>query len=212
MNLAEINLSDLNDLDFKESGSWPLPGRIVAVTLIFIAVIAAGYWFLISDNIDQLHQAERKEITLRQQFESKQAQAANLDAYKKQLADMRTSFGAMLRQLPGETEMDSLLQDVSQTAQSNGLKQDLFKPEAEVDKDFYAEKPIQIKVEGNYHQFAKFVSDVAALPRIVTLHNVQIEPKDKTGRGSDELVMQLTAKTYRYLDEVEKQQQEVAKK
>ena len=142
-----------------------------------------------------------KEVKLKADFESKALQAANLDIYKKQLDDMQTSFGTMLRQLPGQTEIPSLLQDISQAAQVDGLKQDLFRPGGEAPKDFYSEKPIELILEGGYHQFGKFVSDVATLPRIVTLHNISIKPA--SGPGTDNLIMTLTAKTYRYLEDNE---------
>ena len=200
--LKNINLNELRNLDFKNTGGWPLPARIIALTVIFVVVVAAGYYFWLSSNIQQLGQAQQQEVTLKQQFEQKAAEAANLDIYKQQLEEMKKSFGTMLRQLPGRTEIPSLLQDISQTAQVDGLKQDLFKPNDEVKKDFYAEKPIEITVEGSYHQFGRFVSDVAALPRIVTVHDVTIKPQANDTIGAN-LVMTLTAKTYRYLEDSE---------
>lgn len=201
MNLNDLNkkFQELQNLDPKNIGSWPLFARILTLIIIFVVVVGAGYWFVIRDQQAQLATDEAKEISLKKEFEGKAAQAANLAIYKKQLDEMTKSFGTMLRQLPGQTEIPSLLQDISQTAQVDGLKQNLFQPENEIRKDFYAEKPIRIIVEGNYHQFGKFVSDVAALPRIVTVHDIDIKPQGADGKG-DNLVMTLTAKTYRYLE------------
>jgi len=197
--LKNLNINDLRSLDPKNMGSWPLPMRIVVLIALYGAILLGGYFFLISDLRDQYGQLQDKEASLKSDFESKALQAANLDIYKKQLEDMQTSFGTMLSQLPGQTEIPSLLQDISQTAQVDGLKQDLFRPGSEAPKDFYSEKPIDLTLEGNYHQFGKFVSDVATLPRIVTLHNINIRPAN--GTGNDNLVMTLTAKTYRYLED-----------
>lgn len=202
MNLADLKNFDLNDLrnlDFKNPGGWPLPARVIAYVAVFIVVVFIGYYFWLSSDKQQLDQAQQQETVLKQQFEQKAAEAANLNIYKAQLVQMRRSFGTMLRQLPGRTEIPSLLQDISQTAQIDGLKQNLFKPENEIKKDFYAEKPIQIQVEGTYPQFGKFVSDIAALPRIVTVHDISIKPRGNDTTGT-KLVMILTAKTYRYLE------------
>ncbi|MGH8282437.1 MAG: type 4a pilus biogenesis protein PilO [Gammaproteobacteria bacterium] len=200
--LRNIDLNELRNLDFRNPGSWPPIVRGITYILIFIVVIAIGYYFLLSGDKQQLDQAQQQEVTLKQQFEQKAGEAANLDVYKEQLEQMKRSFGTMLRQLPGKTEIPNLLQDISQTAQIDGLKQDLFKPENEVKKDFYAEKPIQIQLEGTYHQFGKFVSDIAALPRIVTVHDISIKPQGNSAGGAP-LVMTLTAKTYRYLEDNE---------
>ncbi len=205
MNLADLRNFDFNDLrnlDFKNPGGWPLSARVIAYVAVFIAVVFIGYYFWLSNDKQQLDQAQQQETVLKQQFEQKAAEAANLNIYKAQLEQMRRSFGTMLRQLPGRTEIPSLLQDISQTAQIDGLKQNLFKPENEIKKDFYAEKPIQIQVEGTYPQFGKFVSDVAALPRIVTVHDISIKPQGNDTTGT-KLVMILTAKTYRYLENSE---------
>ncbi|HEX6549712.1 MAG TPA: type 4a pilus biogenesis protein PilO [Gammaproteobacteria bacterium] len=204
MTLDDLNkkFQELQNLDPKNIGSWPLFARILTLVVVFIVVVGAGYWFLIRDQQAQLADDAKKEITLKQEFEQKAAKAANLEIYKKQLEEMTKSFGTMLRQLPGQTEIPSLLQDISQTAQVDGLKQDLFQPENEVRKDFYAEKPIRIIVEGSYHEFGKFVSDVAALPRIVTVHDIDIRPQSGDTKG-DNLIMTLTAKTYRYLEDAQ---------
>ena len=199
--LKNLNLNDLRSLDPKNMGSWPLPMRIVVLIVVYGVILGGGYFGLISGQRDDYNERENKEATLKQDFESKALQAANLDVFKKQLDDMQNSFGTMLRQLPGQTEIPSLLQDISQAAQVDGLKQDLFRPGGEAPKDFYSEKPIDLVLEGSYHQFGKFVSDVATLPRIVTLHNINIHPQ--SGTGNDILIMTLTAKTYRYLEDDE---------
>jgi type IV pilus assembly protein PilO len=198
LNFELADLQKINDLDFKQTGNWPLPGKIALCAVIFIAIVGADYWFIVKDQYTQLDSVRQQEPKLKQEFEFKSAKAANLDAYRKQLKEMQASFGTLLRQLPGKTEVDSLLRDISQTAQSDGLEQNLFQPQSEVKKDFYAEKPIRMQVTGSFHQLAKFVSDVAALPRIVTLHNISIKP---AGKNSDVLVMNLTAKIYRYLEQ-----------
>ncbi len=194
-----MNLSDLKglDLDVNNAGNWPWPVKGVAIALVAVAVLFAGYWFDLSTQWAGLQQARQKETSLKQVFEFKQRKAVNLKAYEKQLAEMRKSFGTLLRQLPSKTEVPELLVDISQTGLASGLEFRLFKPKAEIRKDFYAELPIRIEVTGTYHQFGKFVSGVAALSRIVTLHNISIKPQGKGGR----LVMDLTAKTYRYLEE-----------
>ncbi|HET6655518.1 MAG TPA: type 4a pilus biogenesis protein PilO [Gammaproteobacteria bacterium] len=199
LNNLNFDLQAINDLDFREAGNWPVAGKATLIALIFAVIVGAGYWFTIRDKIDQLHTARQQEVTLKDQYEAKAHKAANLDALKAQLAEMQTSFGTLLRQLPSQTEVDSLLRDISQTAQVDGLEQKLFQPQSENKKDFYAEKPIHMVVTGGFHDLAKFVSDVAALPRIVTLHEINIKPVGKN--ESDELSMSLTAKIYRYLDQ-----------
>lgn len=193
-----MDLSGLNELDFSEAGDWPIAIKAIAVALFCATLVGGGYWFLTKDKLTQLDQLKSQEPQLKTTFEIKQAKAANLDAYKKQMKGMRTSFGAMLRQLPSETEVADLLVDVSQTGLASGLEFELFKPGAEVPADFYAELPIQMRVIGNYHQFGEFVSKVAALPRIVTLHDFSVTRKDKS---TGKLVMNITAKTYHYFDE-----------
>ena len=200
-----LDLNRINELDFNNIHSWPLPARIFVIMLVAVAVIFLGYWFDVKDQQEQLKKVERKEQELKSQFENKAAKAANLEAYKQQLEEMRRSFGTMLRQLPNKTEVAELLVDVSQTGLASGLEFELFKPEAEIPKDFYAELPISIRVRGSYHEFGSFVSGVAALPRIVTIHNIGIAPGKDGQNGQNELVMELTAKTYRYLDEDEEE-------
>ena len=193
-----MNLSDLNELDINNIASWPLPARIFVVAVVFVGVLGLGYWLDIKDQRINLEKVEAKETELRQTFEVKAKKAANLAAYEQQLEEMRESFGAMLRQLPNKTEVAELLVDISQTGLASGLEFELFKPQAEVPKEFYAELPISIRVKGDYHAFGNFISGVAALPRIVTVHDVNVAP-NKDG----ELTMDLLAKTYRYMEDDE---------
>ncbi len=196
MNLLE----QLKTLDPKDVGRWPLPVRAFFIALVFLVVTGlAWYLFVWDQDRPVLLKAEAEEQDLRQQFDTKQQRAANLDAYRAQLADMEKSFGAMLRQLPGKTEVPSLLVDISQTGLAAGLDEKLFQPSSEQSKGFYAELPIKIRLVGNYHQFGAFVSGIAALPRIVTLHDIDIHPLEKG--GFDNLTMELTAKTYRYIED-----------
>jgi type IV pilus assembly protein PilO len=193
-------IDDLRALDTNDPGRWPLPFRIVGVAIAFVAVIAFGvYFFVWSSDKPVLDRAKREEAELRAAFEDRQRKAANFDAYRTQLAEIERDFGAMLRQLPGKTEVPSLLVDISQTGLGAGLEEKLFQPTGEVQKDFYAELPIKLRYTGTYHELGKFVSGIAALPRIVTLHDLDIKPADKDSTSS--LTLDVTAKTYRYLDE-----------
>ena len=208
---------DLNDLDFNNAGSWPLPVKLIAILAVCAAVGFAGYWFDTKEQISVLERAKSKEDELKKEFETKQAVAANLEAYRKQMKDMEKSFGALLLQLPSKTEVAELLVDVSREGLKAGLEFELFKPGAEIVKDFYAEYPINIRVVGTYHQFGNFASGIAALPRIVTLHNLAIshqkKSKGQTGSGSEAtLIMDATANTYRYLDQDELDAKRKAKK
>jgi type IV pilus assembly protein PilO len=190
----------LNDPEsIKKIGAAPLPIRIGALIFLAAAILAVGYLRIIKPQLEEIASLEQKEVELKQTFDKQQRKAANLEAYQEQLAEMKRSFGAMLRQLPNKTEVESLLVDLSQTSAANGLKVDFFKPTGAVTKEFYAEYPISLRVVGTYHELGKFVSDVAALPRIVTLHNISIKPAGKDAPG--ELVMEMTAKTYHYLSE-----------
>jgi len=193
-------VDELRNLDVNDVGRWPLIFRASVIFIVFLAVVGAGVWFtIIKDRLPALQRAQDDESTLRVTFENKQRKAANYDAYKAQLAQIEQSFGTMLRQLPGETEIPSLIVDVSQTGLASGLQEKLFQPQPEIPRDFYAEKPIKIRLSGGYHEIANFVSGVAALPRIVTLHNINITPE---GQDSfDQLSLEVTAQTYRYLDE-----------
>jgi type IV pilus assembly protein PilO len=190
---------ELDQLDLADVARWPAAARAVVILFLMGGVIFLGYWFHTKDQLLELDQAEQQELDLRVIFEKKAQQAANLEAYEKQLEEMRESFGAMLRQLPNKTEVADLLVDVSQTGLASGLEFELFQPQAENPREFYAELPISIRVIGEYHEFGNFVSGVAALPRIVTLHNVNI---NRT--SSNMLSMDLTAKTYRYLENEER--------
>lgn len=205
MNLRDLNemdvgelLDSIRNLDPNNIGSWPLPARLAVFLLLFAGLLFGGYHFVIKDLQTELEKAQAREPELKQEFETKQKRAANLNAYKAQLEEMRRSFGNMLRQLPSEAEVDDLVVDISQTVSANGLEQHLLEPKAEIQKDFYAELPYKIRVTGTYHEFGLFASDVAALPRIVTLHNIEI---GKTGSGSKQLEMTLVAKTYRYIEQ-----------
>jgi len=193
-------LEELKSLDVNDVGRWPFLFRIAVIIIVFGAVTATGVWFtIVKDKAPQLQRAQQDEETLRVTFENKQRKAANYDAYKDQLSEIEQSFGTMLRQLPGETEIPSLIVDISQTGLAAGLQEKLFEPQGEVPRDFYAEKPIKIRLSGGYHEIANFVSGIAALPRIVTLHDINITPEDQ--ETFDRLSIEVTAKTYRYLDE-----------
>jgi type IV pilus assembly protein PilO len=194
-------IDQLRTLDPRDVGRWPLAVRGFFVLLIFLVCSAfAWYMFVWNDDRPVLQKAEADELDLRGQFENKQQRAANLEAYKAQLGEMERSFGAMLRQLPGKTEVPNLLVDISQTGLGAGLQEKLFQPAGEQSKGFYAELPIRIRLVGNYHEFGTFVSGIAALPRIVTLHDIQITPATGTS-GYDSLIMDVTAKTYRYIED-----------
>ena len=193
-------VDELRSLDTSDPGRWPLPIRAGAVAIVFAAAVAMGiYVLVINQEMPGLRAAERQEVDLRAQFEDRQRKAANFDAYRAQLAEIERDFGAMLRQLPGKTEVPSLLVDISQTGLGAGLEEQTFTPMGEIQKDFYAELPIKLRYTGSYHELGNFVSGIAALPRIVTLHDISIRPVN--GANPDELVLDVTAKTYRYLDE-----------
>lgn len=193
-----MNLEELNKLDFKTVADWPLGAKLGLLGVLFVLVVAAGWWFLWSPALTSLNESKAREDELKSTYVTKKGQAINLEAYKKQLADIQESFGALLKQLPNKQEMDALVTDVNQAGLGRGLQFDLFRPEAEIRKDFYAELPIRINVTGTYHDIAAFTSDVAKLSRIVTIHNISLLP----AKGND-LVMEAVAKTYRYLDEDE---------
>jgi type IV pilus assembly protein PilO len=203
MNRLVAFFQQLRGLDFNDIGRWPWVFHVFFIGLFWVLVSGAGYYFFVhKPQMPLLERAEREEQELRDSFEEKQRKAANFDRYKQQLAEIERSFGTMLRQLPGKTEIPSLLVDISQTGLGAGLQEELFQPMDEVRRDFYAEKPIKIRLKGAYHEFGRFVSDIAALPRIVTLHDIEIGPATKDA-VPDQLVLNVTAKTYRYLDEDE---------
>jgi len=197
--LEDLNELDVNDL--KRIGTAPTIVKVILIAVLCVLVAVAGYFIVTTPKLEELEKAEKEELNLKATFDEKAAKAANLDAYKQQLDEMRQSFGALLRQLPNKTEIETLLTDISQTGISSGLDIELFKPEGLIPKDFYAEYPIKLKVTGRYHEFAQFVSGVAALPRIVTLKNIVILPAGKD--AGVKLSMELTAVTYQYLDEDE---------
>ncbi len=204
MDLSKLNEIDFNDIDvndIKKIGSAPTAVKIILIVVVCLLVGGAGIFFDTMKQLDELEQVEKKEVSLKKTFDQKQSKAANLEAYSQQLEEMKESFGALLRQLPNKTEIESLLTDISQTGIASGLEIDYFKPEGLSPKEFYAEFPIKLKVTGRYHQFGKFVSGVAALPRIVTLRDIKIKHPEKTTGVI--LEMEVTAVTYQYLDENE---------
>jgi type IV pilus assembly protein PilO len=201
-------IDQLRTLDPKDVGRWPFVFRAIAVGMVFVLVAVGGtYYFAWRTKIPQLEQVERQEQDLRATFESRQMLAANLDAYKAQLVEVEQTFGAMLRQLPGETEVPSLLVDISQTGLAAGLEERLFQPMGEISREAYSELPIRMQVVGTYHELGNFVSGIVALPRIVTLHDITLRPEPQRAGAAGatapggRLVMDLTAKTYRYLED-----------
>ena len=201
---------DLRSLDRNNIGGWPKSVKTFFTVLLFLVIILVGWYVVISDQQDQLQTLAGKEEQLKKEFSEKQAKSVNLEALQQQLDEMKDMLRQLLRQLPSKTEMPELLVDVSQTALSAGLQQELFQPGTEIPKDFYAEKPIQLKMIGTYHQFGAFISGVASLPRVVilTMHDVSLTPLNPPGKGAEPasnqlLVLQGTVKTYRYLDDSE---------
>ena len=192
------------DLDPNNIGNWPGPLKGVVILILCAALLGAGYWFDTKDQLVTLETSQKKEVELKRVFEIKQRKAANLEPLREQLKEMKESFGNLLRLLPNKTEIEGLLVDISQSGLSAGLEFELFKPSAEQVAEFYAIQPIAIRVTGTYHEFGNFVSSVASLPRIVTQHDINMAPK-KSGviGGNEELVMNMVAKTYRYLEEEE---------
>ncbi|HTC26160.1 type 4a pilus biogenesis protein PilO [Dyella sp.] len=203
-------LDDLKNLDRNNIGGWPKSVKNFFKVLLFVVIVLAGWYFIINPQQDTLQNLASKEEQLKKEFSEKQAKSVNLEALQQQLDEMKDMLRQLLRQLPSRTEMPELLVDVSQTALSAGLQQELFQPGVEVPKDFYAEKPIQLKMIGTYHQFGTFISGVASLPRVVilTMHDVSLTPLNKPEKGAEPgpnqlLVLQGTVKTYRYLDDSE---------
>ena len=197
--------TDIRNLDMNNPGSWPMAAKVGLGVLLGVFIIGLVYWFYVKGQREQLAALEREHQGLRTEFEEKQGRAANLEPLKQQLAQMELMLQQMLRQLPSKNEMPDLIVDVSQTALASGITNELFKPGAESQKEFYAEKPISLKMVGTYHQFGAFVSGVASLPRVVvmTMHDISLKPRGTAGIGSDPLVLEGTVKTYRYLDENE---------
>ena len=202
-------LQELQSLDRNNIGGWPKSIKLFFTILLIGLLVLGGWYFFISSQQDELQAATAKEVQLKKEFSEKQAKSVNLEALQQQLDEMQDMLRQLLRQLPSKTEMPELLIDVSQTALSAGLETDLFQPGPESPKDFYAEKPIQLRMVGTYHQFGTFISGVASLPRVVilTMHDVSLTPKNKDSKGAAAgdglLVLQGTVKTYRYLDEDE---------
>jgi type IV pilus assembly protein PilO len=191
---------DINDVDWKNAGSWPALGKAISAVLVVAVVLGGGFYLMIKDQITQLDRVAAEEVQLKKDYENKAFRVANIEAFKLQMVEMEASFGALLRQLPRDTEVPGLLEDITQTARSSGLEISSIKLEPETATEFYTELPISIQVNGGYHELGAFVSGVASLPRIVTLHNFSIE---RASEGSRELNMAITAKTYRYSDEEE---------
>lgn len=191
-----MTLDDLKNIDFNNVAGWPLPIKIMGIGIISVFLLFAGYWFLISDELLQYDQEQQKERGLKETYLNKKGLAINLPAYKLQMEEMHQAFGTLLRQLPNKTEVPNLLVDITQAGLGRGLNFVLFKPEKEKPQEFYAELPINIKVTGNYHELGQFVSDLAALPRIVTVGNIDITSDPK----SSLLNMSAVARTYRYLE------------
>jgi len=199
-----MTLEELKQIDWRDPGRWPLPVRLGVICAFFVVVAAALLYFVVwNSNKEELATLEQRETQLRDEFRTKHAKAVNLELYKQQLVEIEKQFGTQLQQLPRATEMDNLLVDISQSGTQTGLEQTLFEPQPEQNRDFYAERPIKIRLTGNYHQMGDFASTIAALPRIVTLHDINIRTASGKSAGSDQLVMDVTAKTYRYLDEEE---------
>lgn len=201
---------DLRNLDRNNIGGWPMSVKLFFCGVLFLVLLLAGWYFKVSDQQDELETLQKKEASLKQEFSEKQAKAVNLEPLKAQLEEMKDMLRQMLRQLPSKTEMPELLVDISQTALSAGLETDLFQPGPEIPKEFYAEKPISLRMIGTYHQFGTFISGVASLPRVVilTMHDVSLRPEKAALKGQDlvpggVLVLEGTVKTYRYLEDEE---------
>jgi type IV pilus assembly protein PilO len=205
-----MKLEDFNNIDIKNAGNLPMPVKAVLLAVVFVLLLALGYYFLLSPALDTLDQERAKEQQLRDVFFAKKSQAINLDAYRAQMVEIEKTFGALLRQLPDKSQIDGLLTDINQAGLSRGLEFELFKPGSETQAEFYAEMPIAIKVVGTYHDLGAFASDISKLSRIVTISNVAVVPQGggKDGKPADAkvaaagnmLVMEAVAKTYRYLD------------
>jgi len=202
-------LSELRDLDFNDIGSASASVRYLILGVLLVIILVIGYFLLIKAKTEQLEMVQKLELSLRAEFEQKQAKAANLEAYEEQLAEMQELLETMFRQLPSRTEMDKLLVDVSQTALGAGIDVQLFQPNTEAYHDFYAERPISVRMLGDYHQFGEFVSGVASLPRVVilTMHDISLRRANAKDRGAEandgRLILEGTVKTYRYIDEEE---------
>ncbi len=200
---------ELQSLDYSNPGGWSKGIKVGAVVLVAVVILAVGYWFFIKEKQENLKSLQRTEVDLKNTYSAKYQKAAQLPAYKNQLEEMEVILQSMLRQLPSKNEMSDLIVDVSQTALASGIENELFEPGAETLKGFYAEKPITLRMKGNYHQFGNFVSGVASLPRVVilTMHDISLKPIGEATQGG-RLILEGTAKTYRYLDDNEIQEQD----
>ena len=196
---------DINELDFNNAGSWPGLIKAIVCIVIFSGLVFGGYWFLVKDQYVQLDRVAAEEQKLKAQYEQKAHKVANLDAFRQQMVEMEKTFGTLLKQLPADTEVPGLLEDITNTGLGSGLDIDSIKLKPEISKEFYVELPIDISVKGSYHDLAAFVSGVAGLPRIVTLHNFSITSSSKKGDVSaDVLRMSVSAATYRYSGDTKK--------
>ncbi|WP_105102777.1 type 4a pilus biogenesis protein PilO [Microbulbifer pacificus] len=198
--LKQLNQLDINDIDFSRVGVWPLAGRVALLILIAAVLVGGGYFFMIKDRYSQLEFAANKERELFTQFERKSFEAANLEAYREQLVEMEETFGALLKQLPKDTEVPGLLEDIDEFGRGSGLTIQKVALEGEQVGEFYVELPIRIEVQGGYHEFGAFISGIAGMPRIVTLHDFDIQTSKD---GAALLNMVVNAKTYRYKDQGE---------
>ena len=194
-------LDDFRNLNPKDVGAWPLVPRVTVLIGLFVVILLAGWWFVCSEQMDTLALREQDELKLRDEFVSKKKQSVNLDLYVQQLNEIDRSFGALLKQLPNKSEVESLLVEINQSGMGRGLQFELFKPGQEISRDFYAELPISVKLTGNYHDFGAFAGDIGRLSRIVTLNNISVTVNPQAKDGS--LVMDAVTKTFRYLDEEE---------
>ena len=192
---------DFRNLNPQDVGTWPLAPRLATLVGLFILILVGGWWFLWNEQLETLTAREQEEVKLKDEFVAKKTQAANLDLYRQQLNEIDRSFGALLRQLPSKSEVEALLVEVNQSGMGRGLQFELFKPNQEIVKDFYAELPINVKLTGQYHDFGAFAADIARLSRIVTLNNISITGSAQAKDGA--LAMDAVAKTFRYLDEEE---------
>lgn len=194
-------LEDFRSLNPKDVGTWPVVPRVSVLLALVVAILLAGWWFLWNEQLDTLAARQQEELKLRDEFVAKKTQAVNLDLYTQQLSEIDRSFGALLKQLPNKSEVESLLVEINQSGMGRGLQFDLFKPGQEIVKDFYAELPINVRLTGSYHDFGAFAGDIARLSRIVTLNNIAITTNPQAKDGG--LVMDAVTKTFRYLDEEE---------
>lgn len=203
--VASIDLKtmfdDFKNLNPKDVGAWPVAPRVAVLFGLFVLILLAGWWFVWNDQLANLEARQQDELKLREEFVAKKTQAINLELYKQQLNEIDRSFGALLKQLPNKSEVESLLIEINQSGMGRGLQFELFKPGQEITRDFYAELPINVKLTGSYHDLGAFAGDIGRLSRIVTLNNISISSNPQAKDGS--LVMDAVTKTFRYLDDEE---------